>query len=220
MKKSDIKYFNSWEGSFKNCSPAQVMRALLEGIWISSNEDPEDIYLVYPKLVVRAVGSTVNNYKQFGMCPFEFSFEDHETYRWERWEEGGECSLKGRRISDFGYSWTLDPYEMRKAITKRGLEISNIYKITKEEIEALHKKYLWDDKAAYQDLMANRPDLNLKTQLGYAYNAIDEHDYRCVRAAFVPHCDPRYKWMDYPEKAGFPNIPNIDNRPSDWSMDD
>ena len=87
MKREDIQYFNSWAKSFRNCSVAQVMQAVIDGIWICSNKDPEDIYLVYPKLIVRSIGSSASVDKQFGLCPFEFSIEDGETYRWEKEDE-------------------------------------------------------------------------------------------------------------------------------------
>jgi len=139
MKREDIKYFNSWAKCFRKASPAQVMQAIIDGIWIASNEDPEDIYLVFPKLIVKAYREIAKVDKQFGMCPFEFSIEDSETYRWEK--AGEKHARKGRDINAFGDSWALDKYEMRKNVTRMGLELAKKYKITKEEIIALHKKY-------------------------------------------------------------------------------
>ena len=223
MKREDINYFNSWAKSFKNCSPAMVMKAVIEGIWIASNKDPEDIYLVYPKLIVRSIGSSANVDKQFGMCPFEFSIEDGESYRWEKEDEKNNVPSyqrrhKGRDINSFGVSWHLDRYEMRKAVTRNGLEAAKSYKITKEEIEALHKKHGWDDDAMYQELIANRPDL-WTAYNGGKYCNLHELSFKDIRAAFCPHFDTMYNWMDYPEKAGFPEIPNRDNRDYDWKAE-
>ena len=221
MKREDINYFNSWAKSFRNCSVAQVMQAVLEGIWIASNKDPEDIYLVYPKLIVRSIGGSANVDKQFGLCPFEFSIEDGETYRWEK-EDKDKPSYhrrhKGRDINSFGISWCLDRYEMRKAVTKNGLETAKVYKITKEEIEALHKKHGWDDDAMYQELIENRQDL-WTAYNGGKYCNLHELAFKDIRAAFCPHFDTMYNWMDYPEKAGFPEIPNIENRNYDWKAE-
>ena len=204
MKREDIQYFNSWAKSFRNCSPAQVMQAILNGIWISSNKDPEDIYLVFPKLIVRSRGSSAEVDKQFGMCPFEFALDDIETWEEDGFDhKKGDYIRKGRFINSFGESWTLDKYEMRKAITKRGLKFAKETKITKEEVEALHNKYGWDDEAAYKELMINRPDLMIKSEYSdQVYPAIDAHIYKYIRAAFCPHCDTCYNWMDDPEKAG------------------
>ena len=218
MKREDIQYFNSWAKSFRNCSPAQVMQAVLEGIWIASNKDPEDIYLVYPKLIVRSIGSSAEVDKHFGMCPFEFSIEDSETYRWEK--AGDKHPHKGRDINAFGVSWHLDRYEMRKAVTKNGLEAAKEYKITKDEIVALHKKHGWNDEAMYQELIANRPDLwTTYGSKGEKYCNLHELAFKDIRAALCPHFDTIYNWMDYPEKAGFPEIPNRDNRPYDWKAE-
>ena len=219
MKREDIAYFNSWEKCFKPASPAIVMRALTEGIWINSNKDPEDIYHVMPKLIVHPYDCYVENEKRFGMCPFEFSIEDGETYRWEK--EEGKSRKKGRMIKDFGVSWALDRYEMRKAVTKNGLELAKEYKITKEEIIALHKKHGWDDEAMYQELIANRPDLwdTLPSGENKWCNLLDLA-FKDIRAAFCPHFDTLYNWMDYPEKAGFPEIPNINNRSYDWKQEE
>lgn len=220
MKREDINYINSWAKSFRNCSPAKVMQAIIDGIWIASNKDPEDIYKVYPKLIVRSVGGSAQVNKEFGLCPFEFSIEDGETYEWEK-EDKDKPSYghrhKGRDINGFGSSWHLDKYEMRKAITKNGLELAKRYKITKEEIVALHKKYGWDDDAMYKELIENRTDLWGSLHEG-GQKFCDLHDlaFKDIRAAFCPHFDTAYNWMDYPEKAGFPEIPNIDNRPYDW----
>jgi len=216
MKREDIQYFNSWAKSFKKATPAIIMRGLLEGIWVNSNKDPEDIYLVFPKLITEVGSPEVM--KHFGQCPFEFSFEDSETYHWEK--EGRKHCHKGRMMFSYGESWTLDKYEMRKAVTKTGLWYAKKYKITKEEVEALHKKYGWDDEAAYKELMTNRPDLMLKSSYSdFKYAAIDADDYKYIRAAFCPHFDTMYNWMDYPEKAGYPEIPNIDNRDYDWEAE-
>jgi len=216
MKREDIQYFNSWNKSFKKCSMATIMKGLLNGIWVNSNEDPEDIYLVYPKLITHTGDPEVM--KQFGQCPFEFYFEDSETYRWEK--EGQKYAHKGRMMFTYGDAWALDKYEMRKAITKTGLYFAKKYKITKKEIEALHKKYGWDDESAYNELMSNRPDLKIKSKYSDSvYDAIDARDYRYIRAAFCPHFDTGYNWMDYPEKAGYPEIPNIDNRDYDWEVE-
>jgi hypothetical protein len=218
MKREDIQYFNSWAKSFRNCSPAKVMQAVLNGIWIASNKDPEDIYLVYPKLIVRSIGSSAEVDKQFGLCPFEFAIEDSETYRWEK--AGDKHPHKGRDINAFGVSWHLDRYEMRKAVTKNGLEAAKEYKITKDEIVALHKKHGWDDEAMYQELIANRPDLwTTYGSKGEKYCNLHELAFKDIRAAFCPHFDTIYNWMDYPEKAGFPEIPNRDNRPYDWKAE-
>ena len=225
MKREDIQYFNSWAKSFRNCSVAQVMQAVLEGIWIASNKDPEDIYLVYPRLIVRSIGSSASVDKQFGLCPFEFAIEDGETYRWEEEDKKNNIPSykrrhKGRDINSFGVSWHLDRYEMRKAITKRGLEDAKAYKITKEEIVALHKKYGWDDDAMYQELIANRPDLwSSFSEGGQKFCNLHELAFKDIRAAFCPHFDTLYNWMDYPEKAGFPEIPNIENRDYDWKAE-
>ena len=226
MKREDIQYFNSWAKSFRNCSVAQVMQAVIDGIWICSNKDPEDIYLVYPKLIVRSIGSSASVDKQFGLCPFEFSIEDGETYRWEKEDEKNnkpsyQRRHKGRDINAFGVSWHLDRYEMRKAITKRGLEAAKEHKITKEEIIELHKKHGWDDDAMYQELIANRPDLwdTYGKNGENKYCNLHELDFKTIRAAFCPHFDTIYNWMDYPEKAGFPEIPNRDNRDYDWKAE-
>ena len=226
MKREDIQYFNSWAKSFSNCSPAQVMQAVLNGIWINSNKDPEDIYLVFPKLIVRSYGSSAEVDKQFGLCPFEFAIEDGETYRWEKEDkEAGKpsykCRHKGRDINAFGVSWCLDRYEMRKAVTRSGLELAERYKITKEEIVALHKKHGWDDDAMYQELIANRPDLWSTLPSGKnKWCDLHELAFKDIRAAFCPHFNTMYNWMDYPEKAGFPEIPNIKNRDYDWKYEE
>ena len=94
MTREDIAYFNSWEKCFKPASPAIVMRAITEGIWINSNKDPEDIYMVHPKLIVHPYGSSIEIEKQFGLCPFEFSIEDGETYRWEKEEGKPRCKFR------------------------------------------------------------------------------------------------------------------------------
>lgn len=200
MKREDIRYFNSWAKSFRKATPAIIMKGLLEGIWVNSNKDPEDIYLVFPRLIVKSIDGCAEVDKQFGVCPFEFSFEDSETYRWEK---EGKHHYKGRMMSGFGESWTLDKYEMRKAVTRVGLRLAKENKITKEEVEALHKKYGWDDAAAYKELMANRPDLKIKSNHSdYIYDAISDREYSYIRAAFIPHCNTLYNWMDAPEKAG------------------
>ncbi len=213
MKREDINYLNSWSKCFKKASIAQVIQGLIDGIWICSNYDPEDIYLVQPKLIVRSTCPDVD--KEFGLCPFEFSIRDGETYKKNIGSsaKAGEEIKKGRMINDFGYSWCLDKYEMRKAVTKIGLEHAKENKISKEEVEALHKKFGWDDEAAYKELMANRPDLMKKSSYdsNYIYPAIDEDDYKYIRAAFIPHCDTLYNWMDYPQKAGI-DYPDIDHR--------
>ena len=68
--------------------------------------------------------------------------------------------------------------------------------------------------------MANRPDLKVKSKYSdYIYDAISDWEYSYIRAAFCPHFDTMYNWMDYPEKAGYPEIPNIDNRPSGWEAE-
>ena len=223
MKREDIQYFNSWAKSFGKCSPAKVMQAMLDGIWIASNKDPEDIYLVYPKLIVRSIGGNADIDKQFGMCPFEFSIEDGETYRWEKEDEKDNkhsCQrrCKSRDIKSFGVSWCLDRYEMRKAVARNGLEAAKNYKITEDEIVALHKKHGWDDDAMYQELIANRPDL-WSTVGESRYCKLHELSFKSIRAAFCPHFDTLYNWMDYPEKAGFPEIPNIENRDCDWKAE-
>lgn len=216
MKREDIQYFNSWSESFKNCSPAKVMQALTEGIWIASNEDPEDIYKVYPKLIVRSIGGNAKVDKQFGLCPFEFSIEDSETYDWGKEDKDKplhERRHKHRDINGFGLTWHLDKYEMRKAITKRGLENAKYYKITKEEIMALHEKYGWDDNAMYNELILNRSDLwswTIFTE-GKKFCNLHESTFKIIRAAFCPHLNTFYNWMDYPEKAGI-DYPNIDER--------
>lgn len=224
MKREDIAYFNSWAKSFRNCSPAQVMQAILNGIWISSNKDPEDIYLVFPKLIVRDLGSSAEVDRQFGMCPFEFSIEDGETYRWEKEDAEKpyhERRHKGRDINMFGINWALDRYEMRKAVTRVGLELAKDYKITKEEIVALHKKHGWDDDAMYQELIASRPDLwSSFHEGGEKFCNLHELAFKDIRAAFCPHFDTMYNWMDYPEKAGFPEIPNYKDRPYNWKQED
>ena len=226
MKREDIKYFNSWAKSFRKCSPAQVMQAILEGIWIASNKDPEDIYLVYPKLIVRSLGGSAEVDKQFGLCPFEFSIEDSETYRWEKEDKEAnkpsyQCRRKGRDINAFGDSWALDRYEMRKNVTRVGLELAERYNITKEEIVALHKKHGWDDDAMYQELIANRPDLwSSFHEGGKKFCNLHDLAFKDIRAAFCPHFDTGYNWMDYPEKAGFPEIPNIDVRPYGWKQEE
>ena len=153
MKREDINYFNSWAKCFRKASPAQVMQAIIDGIWISSNKDPEDIYLVFPKLIVRSYREIAEVDKKFGLCPFEFSIEDGETYRWEK--AGDKHAHKGRDINMFGTNWHLDKYEMRKAVTRTGLELAEHYKITKDEIVALHKKYGWDDDAMYKELIGS-----------------------------------------------------------------
>lgn len=201
MKRKDLQYLNSWSKCFRKASVATVMKGLIEGIWVNSNKDPEDIYLVYPQLIIRSVGVNANIDKQFGTCPFEFSFEDGETYRWKK--EGDIHQYKGRMIMHYGETWWLDKYEARKAVTKYGLKLAKKYKITKEEVEALHDKYDWDDESAYKELMANKPYLTVKSEHSdYTYDVIDEYDYKHIRAAFIPHCDRLYNWMDNPEKAG------------------
>lgn len=219
MKREDINYFNSWAKCFRKASPAQVMQAIIDGIWISSNKDPEDIYLVFPKLIVRSYREIAEVDKKFGLCPFEFSIEDGETYRWEK--AGDKHAHKGRDINMFGTNWHLDKYEMRKAVTKTGLELAKHYKITKDEIVALHKKYGWDDDAMYKELIENRPDLwSSLHEGGQKFCNLHDLAFKDIRAAFCPHFDTIYNWMDYPEKAGFPEIPNIDNRPYDWEPED
>ena len=215
MKREDIQYFNSWSKSFKKCSMATIMKGLLNGIWISSNKDPEDIYRIFPKLITTETGGSAEVCKQFGTIPFEFSFDDSEFDENDKliWKR------KGRLMSGYKSSWALDRYEMRKAVTKTGLWYANKYKITKEEVKALHKKYGWDDESAYKELMTNRSDLMITTPTGYVYEAIDANDYKYIRAAFCPHFDTGYNWMDYPEKAGYPEIPNIDNRSYDWEAE-
>lgn len=201
------------------------MQAVLEGIWIASNKDPEDIYLVYPRLIVRPIGSSASVDKQFGLCPFEFSIEDGETYRWEEEDKKNNVPSykhrhKGRDINSFGVSWCLDRYEMRKAITKRGLEAAKEYKITKEEIVALHKKHGWDDDAMYQELINTRQDLwSSLHEGGQKFCDLHELTFKNIRAALCPHFDTLYNWMDCPEKAGFPEIPNINDRPYDWKAE-
>ena len=110
---------------------------------------------------------------------------------------------------------------MRKAITKRGLEAAKEHKITKEEIIELHKKHGWDDDAMYQELIANRPDLwdTYGKNGENKYCNLHELDFKTIRAAFCPHFDTLYNWMDYPEKAGFPEIPNIEKRDYDWKAE-
>ena len=224
MKREDIQYLNSWSKSFRKCSPAMVMKAVIEGIWISSNKDPEDIYLVYPRLIVRSRGGSAEVDKQFGLCPFEFAIEDGETYRWEKEDKDKpyhQQRHKGRDINSFGVSWCLDRYEMRKAITKRGLEDAKAYNITKDEIVALHKKHGWDDDAMYQELIENRPDLWDTLPSGKnRWCNLHELAFKDIRAAFCPHFDTGYNWMDYPEKAGFPEIPNREHRDYDWKAED
>lgn len=205
MKREDIKYINSWAKSFRNCSPVKVMQAIIEGIWIASNNDPEDIYKVYPELIIRSFDEGAQIDKEFGICPFEFAIEDGETYR------------KSRDINSFGVSWHLDKYEMRKAITRNGLEAAKQYKITRDEIIALHNKYGWDDDAMYKELINTRQDLWSSLSDGSKkFCDLNELAFKDIRAAFCPHFDTRYNWMDYPEKAGFSEIPNIENRPHDW----
>ena len=203
MKREDIQYFNSWAKSFRKCSPAQVMKGLLEGIWINSNKDPEDIYLIFPKLITNSRGTSEID-KQFGLCPFEFALDDTETWEEDGFDhKKGDYIKKGRFINSFGDSWWLDRYEARKAVTRIGLKKAKENKITKEEVIALHEKYGWDDEAAYKELMANRPDLMIKSKYSdYIYPAIDDDEYKYIRAAFIPHCDTLYNWMDHPEKAG------------------
>lgn len=223
MKRKDIQYFNSWAESFRNCSPAQVMQAVLDGIWIASNKDPEDIYLVYPKLIVRSIGSSANVDRQFGMCPFEFSIEDGETYRWGKEDKDKpyhQQRYKGRDVNSLGVSWCLDRYEMRKAVTKNGLELAKEYKITKEEIIDLHTKHGWDDEAMYQELINTRQDLwSSLHDGGQKFCILHELAFKDIRAAFCPHFNTAYSWMDYPEKAGFPEIPNRENRGYDWKAE-
>ena len=69
----------------------------------------------------------------------------------------------------------------------------------------------------YKELIANRPDFWKSLHDGGAkFCDLYELAFGEIRAALCPHFDPMYNWMDYPEKAGFPEIPNIDSRPYDW----
>ena len=214
MKREDMQYLNSWTECFGKAGIAGVLNALINGIWISSNKDPEDIYKVYPKLVVAEHDELLC--KEFGTCPFEFAIDDGE-----KWEEDspshkkGDYIQKGRLIKDFGRSWHTDVYEMRKAVTKRGLKLAKQYNITAENVKALFDRFGYDDAAAYDELRIQRPDLidlNLKCEHnGSDVWAITLSDYKYIRAAFVPHLDTLYNWMDYPEKAGI-DYPDIDHR--------
>lgn len=211
MKREDIKYFNSWAKCFGAASPAIVMDALVNGIWINSNKDPEDIYKVYPRLIAMEHSEWLC--KKFSMCPFEFAIDDCE--KWDSDGIGhkkGDYIQKGRFIKDFGRSWHTDVYEMRKAVTKQGLEIAKRHNITEEDIKALFDRFGYDDAAAYNELRTQRHDLNLKREHSESdFWAIDLSDYKYIRAAFIPHCNTLYNWMDYPEKAGI-DYPDIDHR--------
>ena len=157
MKREDIAYFNSWEKCFKPASPAIVMQAILNGIWISSNKDPEDIYKVYPKLIQTSVGSAAYVDRQFSLCPFEFSFEDSETYEWKK--VGNKPNYKGRLIKHYGRTWSLDCYEMRRIVSETGRRCAKKYKIRKEDILGLVSKNGFDDAKSYAEYMETRPDL-------------------------------------------------------------
>ncbi len=219
MRREDIRYFNSWAKSFRNCSPAKVMEGVINGIWIASNRDPEDIIKVYPKLITRPSCSTELD-KQYGLCPFEFAFEDGESLEWHE-KDPRMSSYKRRDINAFGHTWHLDKYELRKAITKDGLRYAKEFKITKKEIMALHKKHGWDDDAMYKELTENRPDLWNTYENGKSkYCLLGDLTFRDIRAALCPHFDTIYNWMDYPEKAGYPEIPNIRNRDYDWEAEE
>lgn len=215
MLKEDIEYVDSWANCFPKASIAKIMQGLIEGIAVNSNKDPEDICKVYPRLIVTARGDIAKVDKQFNMCPFEFSFDDGETWQWDKDDPEHKPHHKGRMMSQYREAWALDIYDMRKVVTEQGLKLAAEYNITKEEIKALHKKHGWDDDAMYKELLANRPDL-WDEYHDTKYAKVQDMAFKEIRAAFCPHFDTGYNWMDYPEKAGFPEIPNRENRPWDW----
>lgn len=203
MEKEDIEYFDSWANSFKKCSPAKVMHALLYGIWICANHDPEDIYLSYPRLLTR-IGHP-DNAKEFGSCPFEFALDDTED------NEDGKVINKHRDIEYFGITWALDKYEMRKAITQRGLEMAKEYKITEDDIKSLVIKYGFStgyrcetDQKMYHDFITNHV-ADPKFWWGqpeHQYFQISQREFSVIRAAFCPNLYHSYNWCDNLDKAG------------------
>jgi len=204
MKREDIKFFNSWAKSFMNCSPAKVMQGLLYGIWIASNKDPEDIHLTYPRLLTHVGHPDVA--KEFGSCPFEFSLDnEHEL------DENGKRIDKHRDINYYGVTWALDKYEMRKGITKRGLELAKELGITEEYIKSLVKKYGFNegyycekDKEMYQEFLEERKNDNRVWYRHGNFEApnIRPENFSEIRAAFCPNFKHFYNWCDNLDKAG------------------
>lgn len=198
MKKEDIKYVNSWEKSFKKgASMVDCVRAVIEGIWASGKEDVEDITL-HPR--VRIVPNSVITSdwisKKFGVEPIELQVEIYDYKKKEnKWTD---IFLK-----DKDRYWSFDLYTMRRAITQRGLDFSKKYNITEEEVKSLFNKYHYDDKAAYEELMNNRPDL-YQTIRGSdkKYGKISDFEYSNIRAAYCPCLDPFYNWYHDLDKAG------------------
>ena len=204
MTREDIAYINSWGESFGKCSWAKVLKALTEGIWICSNKDPEDIYRVMPKLIQMRQGGPDLHFYQ---CPFEFSFEDGETYEWSK--DTGRPEHKGRHIKHYNATWALDCYEMRKIVSKLGRLYAKKHKIAKKDILDLVVKNGYDDEKSYREYMATRPDLQPDPTKG-KYLDFTQDDFRYVRAAFAPHIDPLYNWTDHPELCGLEDPEDCD----------
>lgn len=199
MKQEDIKYVNSWEKCFKNkASMVDCVKAVIEGIWTSGREGAEDIILHSNVRIERDPITASSDWvsKEFGIAPIELQVEvyDYKKYKY-KWMQ---IFLK-----DKDKYWSFDLYTMRRAVTKRGLEFSKKYNITEEEIRSLFDKYHYDDKAAYKELMSNRPDL-YQTIHGTdkKYEIVSDFEYSTIRAAYCPCLDPFYNWYRNLDKAG------------------
>jgi len=198
MKRKDIEYVNSWSNSFKKgASMVDCVRAVIEGIWTSGREGIEDIIL-HPHVRIRHNTVINSDYvaKQYGVEPIELQVEVYDYKKQE--DKWIEIYLK-----DKDKYWSFDLFEMRKAITRRGLEFSKQYNITEAEVRALFDKYHYDDEAAYKELMKNRPDL-YQTIRGCSkkYEKISDYEYSTIRAAYCPCLDPFYNWYCDLDKAG------------------
>lgn len=198
MKQTDIKYVNSWEKSFKKgASMVDCVRAVIEGVWASGRDDVEDIIL-HPHVRIEHNTVISSDYvaKQYGVEPIELQVEvyDYKNKK-DKWIN--------IYLKDKDKYWSFDLFEMRKAVTKRGLEFSKKYNITEEEIRSLFDKYHYDDEAAYKDLMNNRLDL-YQTIRGTdkKYEIMSVFEYSTIRAAYCPCLDPYYNWCNDLDKAG------------------
>lgn len=201
MKREDINYVNSWNKSFKNkATMIECVKAVIEGIWISNARfgDVEDIIL---ERNVRIVSNTSGNgtlewMKDWGFDPIILQIERYDTKtKTSKWIP---LYIKGK-----DNHWSFDLYALRKSITQQGLKLAKDYNISEKEIKDLFNKYHYNDKEAYKELMANRPDLyqNIRS-IKKRYPSLHEIDYQTIRAAYCPCLDPLYNWTTDLDKAG------------------
>ena len=199
MKRDSINYVNSWNKSFKNkASMVDCLKAVIEGVWVSGRNDVEDIILNTNVRIVKNLFHSGNGWyvKDFGLEPITL-----EILRYN--DKTKESKWVDLYLRDKDKYWSFDLYELRRAVTKRGLGFSKEYNITETEVRELFNKYHYDDKSAYEELMKNRPDLYQSFRGSYKkYEKVLECEYSTIRAAYCPCLDPLYNWANDLDKAG------------------